>query len=656
MTSGAVTICQCKSQDRRALRSIYPKSLRLFLGLLFSLALLPTACSPPIGVKRADPRTVHHQLTANVLSADELSNPTQNVLYRRDLFVKFTDQPEATMAEMHAAVVAGKGGRDDLCALAELSFAHAETTGKQSYYLASVVYAYAFLFPGEGHTQPDPFDPRLRLAADLYNRGITEGFKSKDGTEVELRAGTFELPFGWMDVDFDSAALRWGSRRLDHFEPVAELQVRGLPTRYRQPGIGAPLAAGTVPLDPEAGFQDFVIPWAKLPATALLRIDSPRQQLANGRVRASLTLEVVPEAKMVQIGDQSAPLEVESTAALAYTLAESPVWAQELKGFLQGVGVVDEKSRLAALSPYTPGRMPVVLVHGTASGPGRWAEMVNELGNDPRINQYFQFWIFSYNTGNPILYSAMLLREALSAAVEQLDPEHKDPALRKMVVIGHSQGGLLTKLTAIESENRFWDMISKTPLEKLALTKASQDLLQRTQFVHPLPFVHRLVFIATPQHGSYFAGNWLSHWVARFVTFPLDMMNISADLVTNNKEALAFASMGRIPTAVNNMTPGTRFIKTLASLPTTPGVATHSIIAVKGDGPIESGDDGIVEYKSAHIDGVESELVVRSTHSCQANPRTIDEVRRILFLHKTAESNALSVEVEETSLQQGLAR
>src|SRR5262249_23537168 len=152
----------------------------------------------------------------------------------------------------------------------------------------------------------------------------------------------------------------------------------------------------------------------------------------------------------------------ESTAALAYTLAEAPVWQQELKGLLQGTGVIDEKSRLAALSPYKPGRMPVVLVHGTGSSAGRWADMVNEIDNDPRISEHFQFWLFSYNTGNPILYSAMLLRESLSTALERLDPEHKDPALRNMVVIGHSQGGLLTKLTAIESDNRFWDQFSKT--------------------------------------------------------------------------------------------------------------------------------------------------------------------------------------------------
>jgi hypothetical protein len=81
------------------------------------------------------------------------------------------------------------------------------------------------------------------------------------------------------------------------------------------------------------------------------------------------------------------------------------------------------------------------------------------------------------------------------------------------------------------------------------------------------------------------------------------------------------------------MDPSNPFLKTLASLPITAGVHVNSIIAVKGTGPIEEGDDGVVAYKSAHIEGVESELVVRSGHSTQATAETIEEVRRILYEH-----------------------
>jgi hypothetical protein len=79
------------------------------------------------------------------------------------------------------------------------------------------------------------------------------------------------------------------------------------------------------------------------------------------------------------------------------------------------------------------------------------------------------------------------------------------------------------------------------------------------------------------------------------------------------------------------MAPGSPFEQALNSLPIAPGIVAHSIISVDGDGPYETGNDGVVEYQSAHIDGVASELVVRSPHSCQADPHTIEEVRRILL-------------------------
>jgi len=71
----------------------------------------------------------------------------------------------------------------------------------------------------------------------------------------------------------------------------------------------------------------------------------------------------------------------------------------------------------------------------------------------------------------------------------------------------------------------------------------------------------------------------------------------------------------------------------LAKMPVAPGVKAHSIIAIDGDEEPPSGNDGVVEYKSAYQEGVESEYIVRSGHSCQGHPLTIEEVRRILLEH-----------------------
>ena len=70
-----------------------------------------------------------------------------------------------------------------------------------------------------------------------------------------------------------------------------------------------------------------------------------------------------------------------------------------------------------------------------------------------------------------------------------------------MVVVGHSQGGLLTKLTAIDSGERFWERLFKVPIDQLDVAPESRELLRRSLYYKPLPFVHqsRLHLHASPR-------------------------------------------------------------------------------------------------------------------------------------------------------------
>jgi hypothetical protein len=81
------------------------------------------------------------------------------------------------------------------------------------------------------------------------------------------------------------------------------------------------------------------------------------------------------------------------------------------------------------------------------------------------------------------------------------------------------------------------------------------------------------------------------------------------------------------------MTPSNPVLRALAATPIAPGIHANSIIAIAGNGPIASGNDYVVSYKSAHLEGVGSEYIVRSGHSTLSNPYTIEEVRRLLLLH-----------------------
>lgn len=587
---------------------------------------------------RVDPRGVHQELTGSVLSTGEPSRFSRNVVYVHGLHPAIEADPEDALVRLRADVLAGRGGPDALFALAELSFWFGQQSGKRTHLLAAAVYAWAFLFPESGGGAPDAFDPRLRLATDLYNRGITEGLASADRAVVEIAAGTHELPWGTLEVSFDTEQLAWGERRLADFVPVAELQVRGLATRFRRPGIGAALAASIVPPAPEQKLHDFVAPRLKVPATALLRIPRAARQLEGERVQATLELYAASETEAIEIAGRTIPLEGEPTAAIAWTLQETPPWAAEFTAFFGAFFQVAARPALVSVSPYRPGRIPVVFVHGTASSPGRWAEMYNVLQHDPVIRQQYQFWFFSYDSGAPIPYSSMLLREALADAVQRLDPDGRDPALRRMVVIGHSQGGLLTKMTVVSTSSRIWDGVSTRRLDEVKLSEETRSFVKRALFVEPLPFVNRVVFICTPHRGSFLARrNVVTNLIWRLVTLPARLTAMDADIAANRQAFVAGPlASGRLPTAVDNMSPRNPFVRALSALPVAPGVAVHSIVGVEGTGPVDTGDDGVVEYESAHLEGVESEVVVRWNHSLQGRPQTIEEVRRILTEHAAA--------------------
>jgi pimeloyl-ACP methyl ester carboxylesterase len=601
------------------------------LAVLGALCLVLAACAGPVGTHRTDPKVVLSDLARSATTTGEPSWPTRNVLLEQGRLEEFEERPEEALAGLHKTMVATGGDPDLLFALAELSFLHGQTAAKPGYRMAAAVYAYAFLFPEGNGSAPGRFDPRLRIAADLYNWALMAAFALEDGSEVVPRGGTFELPFGKIEVAFDPASLRAGDRELHHFIPIAQLEMYGLAMRYRWPGLGTPLAASSRLIDASKPGRDMVAPRMQVPVTALLRLPGARRALVQGEPLAGRLDLVLPwDAESVTIAGEEVPLENQPSAALALTFTGAPIMEVEMFGFLGRIsGLLRDRPPLVSTTPYRPGLIPVVFVHGTASSVVRWAEMFNRLQADPEIRKRYQFWFFQYDSGNPIALSALRLREALGAAVARLDPEGKDAALRRMVLIGHSQGGLLVKMQAISSGDRLWNAASKKPLDEMVLSDQTRDLLRRGLFVEPVPEVSRVVFICTPHRGSFVAGRSIIANVTRkMLSLPFTLTGVAADLARNP----GTASMV-IPSAVDNMSPRHHFIRALQEIPVTSSIPVNSIVAVEGDGPVEEGDDGVVKYSSAHITPVESELVVKSNHSTQGNPHTIEEVRRILRLH-----------------------
>jgi pimeloyl-ACP methyl ester carboxylesterase len=355
-----------------------------------------------------------------------------------------------------------------------------------------------------------------------------------------------------------------------------------------------------------------------------------RQQLSQATLHGQLVVHTILDADRMHIGQFDIPLEYDQTAARSLGLIETAAWSRSYRGFLDGTMYETSPRSLIALQPHRRGRIPIIFVHGTASSPFRWADMVNELLEDRQIRDHFEFWFFSYASGNPVIYSALLLRQSLDAAVKQLGGSETDPALDHMVVVGHSQGGLLAKMLVIDPGSRLWDSVSREPLDQLKMDAESRNLIRQAFFMKPSKEVDRVVFLATPHQGSYMAATSVPQLIGRLVTFPGGVARAGSQLLSGNADRLKIAPESLRLGSIYGMSPGNPLIKALSSEPIVAGVRVNSIIPVSNDRSFRTSDDGVVSYASAHLPNAESELIVRSDHSARI-VAVSDEMRRILL-------------------------
>jgi pimeloyl-ACP methyl ester carboxylesterase len=295
---------------------------------------------------------------------------------------------------------------------------------------------------------------------------------------------------------------------------------------------------------------------------------------------------------------------------------------------------------LSLCRPYVRGKIPVVLIHGLGATPASWARMIEGLEADPIIRRHYQFWTFGYATGEPILYSASLLRRSLSEARERYDPAKTDAAFDRMVLIGHSMGGILAKLMAEDSRSVLWERISSQPVEKLRGPADAREVLRQSFFFKPVPEVRRIVYIATPHRGSDVDHGPL-HWLASRLNQPLVGLRNSHELLLAGNDPEFFHKSFRdgLPSSVDQLAWESPLLMSLFDLNFYAGVRSHSIIADVNDPPGAGGTDGVVPYASSHLESALSELIVPGGHLCQANPPVIRECARILKQHLNASAD-----------------
>ena len=267
----------------------------LSLALMVAATCWLAGCAHPISAEKTPSRLAYRKATATALNSTTYSSETRLVLHRFDLVEQFKKKPAQTLQWLHEKALVDDRS-DLLFALAELSFWHAENLYQNKalkpwepkpshdYFLCSAIYAHLYL-TSHGRQRADVFDPRTRIAVDLYNRALARGFVPPGNTNgaVALKSDVRHLPPGTVKVEFSQPGFPWQLKLIDRFISSDEFVVRGLTVRNQQAGLGATLIGiGSVTNAVRFGIR--------VPATIFLRVPGDVKQWSAGQTTIGLEL------------------------------------------------------------------------------------------------------------------------------------------------------------------------------------------------------------------------------------------------------------------------------------------------------------------------------------------------------------------------------
>ncbi len=460
-------------------------------------------------------------------------------------------------------------------------------------------------------------DPADRAARGDYNRATGRIFGVLRERKLTPWAGPVKV--GPRTLTWRKEARKEWNPALYELIPAGQLKIGGtyLKEREIKAGLGVPLVAKRA--------ADRAHDYAPTPhffyaATGMVRFEGSR---------CVLSMEDPIQTENVKVGRAAVPLAADFTAPLAMMLVE--MHPKELgKPRLLHPEKFASTTRISRLEPWDPDKTVVLVVHGLMSSPATWIPMLNLLRADEDIRRKFQFWFFSYPTGYPYPYSAAILRRELDAADKNY-PSHK-----KMIVMGHSMGGCISRLLITDSGPHIWDQMFTVPPEQMDLTPEHKHILTESSIFRHRPEIGRVIFISAPLRGAGKAGGWLGSLGSRLIQLPADMLTLGREEAVYQKVAAGHKHLDRFPDSVDTLSPDNDFVKALADVPLVPGIPYHTIAGDRGRGDAPDSSDGLVPYWSSHLPGAASEKIVPSHHNAQQHPVAFEEVHRILQLHSQA--------------------
>ncbi len=412
----------------------------------------------------------------------------------------------------------------------------------------------------------------------------------------------------------------WRNEDAQVIHPTGSYRQKALSRQYRAEGWGVPVVVERRLATATRVEEQFLTPGAMFAATAILR------PCAAGGAVLELIDSLHPDPAALQ---DLQPLANDLSAPFALRLHTSPELQSDWLSFF-GVDLPTSEG-LFFLEPYQQGKIPVVMVHGILSNPTSWVDMANDLRATPGFANRFQLWAFRYPTGAPFLESASRLRHDLSRAASIADPAGQDPALRQMILIGHSMGGLVCELQAANSQDRLWNAVANRPFSAIVATPAARRALQDMFFFEPQPNVRCVISLAAPHRGSNWADRPIGRLGAALASPDPERVARHEQLMSLNPGVFSEEVTARVPTSIDMLDPDSAILAAIAALPKSPCVDVHTIFGY-GRTRLTSGQgDGIVSVDSALSPHATSQIGIDASHTnIHRKVEAVDEIVRIL--------------------------
>ena len=515
----------------------------------------------------------------------------------------------------------------------------------------SIRYSYAYLFKTSRQPQERLFDNRQVQIRDFYNQALTQlvNGHSLRNPSTNLTP-TIKIGKSTYTIDIQ-AYQRLQNMKLEKFISSYNMNFSGLRAINRRDGFGSDFVAVFPSADSSSKENQYILnplthDYPKginpnihkaryLAATIIAQPKKSNATIEDVLTNPNFEIKVYDpySVEKVEIAGKPYSLAANFSAPYGLWLAENNLGAAAY------LTLIDRDQHLAMphlymLEPYNPNKKIIVLVHGLASSPEAWIAVTNDIMGDAILREHYQVWQIFYSTNMPILESRFQIYALLKQAFGSLNP--KDAAAQDAVLIGHSMGGIISRLLVSDAD------ISKQALE--LMNNRQQTRLRKHPVIgerlkmKPIENFDRAIFLAAPHRGTDYADRWFTLAARKIIKLPATFLTTLADTLTSDdvdlKDFVKTLTNDVIQNGPSDLSKKSKFMELTASIPPEKGLVFHSIMGniTKSDDPNVI-TDGIVPYKSAHLDGAVSEKIFTGGHSIQETPEAVLELRRILRQH-----------------------